>query len=218
MKIEIKNLSKEYFEKNHKIAILNDVSITFKESEIVAILGKSGSGKTTLLSMLAGIERPTSGSININGVEITDLSEDELCEWRGKNIGIVFQQFFLVGHLTALENVNLGMEISHNSNLDKAKEWLSLVQLSDRLNHFPMMLSGGEQQRVAIARALASNPSVILADEPSGNLDSETGNIVMDLMFKIVREKKLSLILVTHDEELARRADRVVRLSQGRCV
>lgn len=218
MKIKINELKKHYIQGKNTIVVLDGVNQEIASGEIVALLGKSGSGKTTMLSLLAGLEHPDSGSILVDHTDITKLSEEDLCDWRAKNLGIIFQQFHLIPHLTALENVLLSLEINGREDRDLALSWLSLVGLSERAHHFPSMLSGGEQQRVAIARALAFGPAMLLADEPTGNLDVETGKIIIDLLFKIVREKKTTMILVTHDEELAHKADRIIRLTGGKCL
>ena len=217
MKIDISSLHKSFVQGKNTIQVLKDVSLSMQSGEIVALLGKSGSGKTTMLSLLAGLEKPEKGHIKMADQDLTVLSEEALCDWRAKNLGIIFQQFHLIPHLTALENVQLPLEINNKLDSKLAADWLEKVGLGHRLNHFPSMLSGGEQQRVAIARALVFNPNLILADEPTGNLDVETGKSVIDSLFSIVRANKTTMILVTHDEELAQRADRIVRLSGGQC-
>lgn len=217
MRIEVKNLNKHFEQGKKSIQVLSDVSLDIKSGEIIALLGKSGSGKTTMLSLLAGLDRPDKGSISVDGQDLTKLSEEELCKFRAEKLGIVFQQFHLIPHLTALENVFLSFEINGSEDKEKAMEWLEMVGLKDRANHYPSMLSGGEQQRVAIARALAFGPPLLLADEPTGNLDTETGKHVIEILFNMVREKKTTMILVTHDEELAQKADRIVRLIGGKC-
>lgn len=217
MKISVRNLKKNFIQGKNIIKVLDDVSLEIHSGEIIALLGKSGSGKSTLLSLLAGLERPDFGSIFFDQSDLTKLSEEALCEWRSKSLGIVFQQFNLIPHLTALENVLLPLEINGQDDKKKALDWLSLVGLEDRVDHFPSMLSGGEQQRVAIARALVFGPPMLLADEPTGNLDIETGKKVIETLFNIVREKKITMIIVTHDEELALKADRIVRLTGGKC-
>lgn len=219
MKIKISNLKKSYLEPERELTILSDINLEINSGEVVALLGKSGSGKTTMLSMLSGLEKPTTGEIIINGEDITKLNEQALCSWRAKSLGIIFQQFHLVPHLTALENVMLPLEImdSKNSIFEEAKKWLSLVGLDDRIGHYTNKLSGGEQQRVAIARALAKSPQLILADEPTGNLDNETGQIIIKLLFEMVRKDKLTMVLVTHDEDLAKLCDRTIRLVGGKC-
>lgn len=217
MKIAINGIKKNYLQGKNIIKVLDGVTLEVQSGEIIALLGKSGSGKTTMLSLLAGLEKPDSGSILADQVDLTKLNEEELCEWRAKNLGIIFQQFHLIPHLTALENVLLCLEINGIKDKSIAENWLNMLGLQDRADHYPSMLSGGEQQRVAIARALAFSPSMLLADEPTGNLDVETGKAIVDILFKIVREKKTTMILVTHDEELALKADRIVRLSGGVC-
>ncbi|NOT78945.1 MAG: ABC transporter ATP-binding protein [Bacteriovoracaceae bacterium] len=218
MKIEVKGINKHFTQGKNSIQVLTDVSLEVKSGETIALLGKSGSGKTTMLSLLAGLDHPDSGFIVVDNEDISQLSEEKLCDYRAKKLGIVFQQFHLIPHLTALENVLLSFEINGSSDKTTAMNWLEMVGLKDRANHYPSMLSGGEQQRVAIARALAYGPPLLLADEPTGNLDAETGKVVIDILFKIVREKKTTMILVTHDEELASRADRIIRLVGGRCL
>lgn len=219
MKIKINNLKKSYLEPARELTILTDVNLEIQSGEVVALLGKSGSGKTTMLSMLSGLEKPSLGEILIDGVDITKLDEQALCEWRANSLGIIFQQFHLVPHLTALENVMLPLEIMHSSHsaVEEAKKWLAFVGLIDRVGHLTNKLSGGEQQRVAIARALAKNPKLILADEPTGNLDNETGQLVIKLLFEMVRKNNLTMILVTHDEDLAKLCDRTIRLAGGKC-
>ena len=217
MKISVKNLNKHFLQGKNAINVLNDVNLDIRSGEIIALLGKSGSGKTTMLSMLAGLDRPDQGSITVDEQDLTNLSEEALCEYRAKKLGIVFQQFHLIPHLTAFENVLLSFEINGNEDKETALKWLEMVGLKDRANHYPSMLSGGEQQRVAIARALSFGPPILLADEPTGNLDVETGKTIIDILFKMVREKKTTMILVTHDDELAAKADRIVRLIGGKC-
>lgn len=218
MKISVKNLKKTFVQGKNIISVLDDLAIDIDNGEIIALLGKSGSGKSTLLSLLAGLERADKGSIFFGQDDLTKLSEEELCEFRSKNLGIVFQQFNLIPHLTALENVMLPLEINGDLDKKKALDWLRLVGLHERMNHYPSMLSGGEQQRVAIARALVFEPPFLLADEPTGNLDTETGKNVIEILFSIVRKKKITMIIVTHDEELASKADRIVHLTGGKCL
>lgn len=217
MKIEIVNVSKHFQQGKNVIKVLNDINLEIKTGEIIALLGKSGSGKTTMLSLLAGLDRPDHGNILVDGQELTKLSEEALCEYRAQKLGIVFQQFHLIPHLTALENVLLSFEINGNEDRESALKWLEMVGLKERADHYPAMLSGGEQQRVAIARALSFGPPLLLADEPTGNLDVETGKSIIEILFKMVREKKITMILVTHDPELAAKADRIVRLIGGQC-
>ena len=217
MKISVKNMSKHFLQGKNVINVLNDVNLEIESGEIIALLGKSGSGKTTMLSMLAGLDRPDQGSITVDGQDLMKLSEEALCQYRANKLGIVFQQFHLIPHLTAFENVLLSFEINGYEDKTEALKWLEMMGLSDRANHYPSMLSGGEQQRVAIARALSFGPPILLADEPTGNLDVETGKSIIDILFKMVREKKTTMILVTHDEELAAKADRIIRLIGGKC-
>lgn len=217
MKIKVQNVSKKFEQGKNLIHVLNGVNLEVKSGEVIALLGKSGSGKTTMLSLLAGLDKPDTGNILIDDLDLTKLSEDELCKYRAGTLGIVFQQFHLIPHLTAFENVLLSFEINGKEDRKSAMEWLELVGLKDRANHYPSMLSGGEQQRVAIARALSFGPPLILADEPTGNLDVETGKSIIEILFNIVREKKITMILVTHDEELATKADRIIRLVGGKC-
>lgn len=217
MKIQVEHLTKEFKQGKNTISVLNDVNMTIESGEIIALLGKSGSGKTTMLSLLAGLDRPDAGKILVGDDNLSSFNEDQLCEFRAEKIGIVFQQFHLIPHLTALENVLLSFEINGRDDRAMAEKWLEMVGLKERADHYPSMLSGGEQQRVAIARALSSEPPIILADEPTGNLDVETGKTIIDILFKMVREKKMTMILVTHDEELATKADRIIRLIGGKC-
>jgi len=216
MSLVLKNLIKNFKQGEDQVHVLKGLNAEIKDSEIVAIVGQSGGGKSTLLSLLAGLDRPTSGSIVVGGKDLTDLSEQEMTSFRGEKIGIVFQQFHLLPHLTALENVMVPLEILKESHREtRAKEILEKMNLSHRLNHFPSQLSGGECQRVAIARALVVRPKILLADEPSGNLDSETGAKVMDAFFNVIREHKVTTILVTHSEALAQRCDRQLQLRNG---
>lgn len=218
MKILISNLKKSFTQGKKIINVLDDISLEIKSGEIVALLGKSGSGKTTMLSLLAGLEKPDLGEILVDNINLVKLNEEELCRYRAEHLGIVFQQFHLIPHLTAMENVLLPLEINGNENREKALDWLNMVGLKERADHYPSMLSGGEQQRVAIARAFVSNPPILLADEPTGNLDLETGKLVIDILFKMVKENKTTMILVTHDEDLAKKADRIVKIIGGKCL
>lgn len=215
MNLTVNSLKKSFQQGNQTISVLKNVSFSARAGEVVAILGKSGSGKSTLMGLLGGLDQPDSGSIHIQGKELTTMSSDERITFRGKNVGIVFQSYHLVPHLTALENIQLQLEILNRPDSEKATWWLSQVGLSDRAGHFPSQLSGGESQRVALARALVHEPSLILADEPSGHLDQETGGSVMDLFFKIVRSTRAACLLVTHDESLAARCDRRLHLQSG---
>jgi putative ABC transport system ATP-binding protein len=200
-----------------RVHILKDVHLDIGSGEAIGLVGPSGSGKTTLLMVLAGLERTDTGSITVAGEDLTGLDEDALARFRGRNVGIVFQSFHLIPTMTALENVAVPLELAGNPKaFDRAREELAAVGLSERLNHYPAQLSGGEQQRVALARALAPNPAILVADEPTGNLDEATGKQIIELLFKGHVERGTTLVLVTHDNALAQRCDRVVRLRSGR--
>ena len=199
------------------VSILRDVDFAAREGQPLAIVGPSGSGKTSLLMVIAGLERATSGKVVVAGHDLSRLNEDELALMRGAEIGIVFQSFYLVPTMTALENVALPLEFAGAADATTtARELLQEVGLSHRIEHFPAQLSGGEQQRVAIARALSRRPKLILADEPTGNLDRRTGGQVIDLLFGLQRRRGATLILVTHDERLAEACERTVRMADGR--
>ena len=199
--------------------VIKGIDFTINQNEKLAIVGKSGSGKTSLLMLMAGLEKPTSGQINYQEQNITAYTEDQLTEYRKKNIGIVFQSFYLISNYTALENVALSLEINFQKDaLSQAKEILVDLGLEDRLYHFPNQLSGGEQQRVAIARAMIKKPELILADEPTGNLDDENTKIITELIFNIATKYQKSLCLVTHDADLAKRCDRIMKIENGTVV
>jgi putative ABC transport system ATP-binding protein len=216
--ISVKNLVKTIETPTHRVEILRGISFEIPESQVVSITGPSGSGKSTLLGLLAGLDWPTSGSIELDNTDITRLNEDELAVLRGKKIGFVFQAYQLIPTLTALENVLLPAELSGNgraSQLERAEYLLESVGLRDRADHYPAQLSGGEQQRTGIARAFMMKPSILLADEPTGNLDSANGEHVLQLMLKLNREQGTTLILVTHDQKLTEHADRRIALRDG---
>ena len=199
--------------------VIKGIDFTIHQNEKLAIVGKSGSGKTSLLMLMAGLEKPTSGNITYQDQDITSYTEDQLTEYRKKNIGIVFQSFYLIPNYTALENVALSLEINFQKDaLIQAKEILVDLGLEDRLNHFPSQLSGGEQQRVAIARAMIKKPELILADEPTGNLDDENTEVITELIFNIATKYQKSLCLVTHDADLAKRCDRIMTIENGTVV
>lgn len=199
------------------VEILKGVDLAVLPGESIAVVGPSGSGKTSLLMVIAGLERATSGQVRVAGQQFMALGEDELALVRGANIGIVFQSFHLVPTMTALENVALPLEFAGKADaFDVARSMLGEVGLSHRTDHFPAQLSGGEQQRVALARALGPRPQILLADEPTGNLDGKTGGQVVDLLFNLQRRSQATLILVTHDVSLAERCGRVVRMADGR--
>ena len=199
--------------------VIKGINFSINQNERLAIVGKSGSGKTSLLMLMAGLEKPTLGSIKFQNQELTTYSEDQLTDFRKKNIGIVFQSFYLIPSYTALENVALSLEINFQKNaLVKAEEILTDLGLKDRLYHFPNQLSGGEQQRVAIARAIINKPELILADEPTGNLDEENSQVIADLLFNVSQKYQKSLCLVTHDLELANKCDRLMKIDNGTII
>ena len=198
------------------VKVLNGVSLTINSGEAVGIVGASGSGKSTLLMTMTGLEKPDQGDVRIAGQSLIPMDEDALARFRGRHIGIVFQSFHLIPTMTALENVALPLELAGKANaFAKARLELESVGLGDRLSHYPAQLSGGEQQRVAIARALAPDPAMIVADEPTGNLDEATGEKIIELLFSLRATRGATLILVTHDLDLARRCDRIIRLRAG---
>jgi putative ABC transport system ATP-binding protein len=216
--IEVRSLRKNLISGGNQLEILKGIDLTIAKGESVAIEGPSGSGKSTLLGLLAGFDSPTSGSIKIDQEEITSLNEDQLALLRGKKLGFVFQSYNLIPTLTAEENVALPLELrgeSHKSQ-DRAQELLTAVGLGERMSHYPVQLSGGEQQRVALARAFSCSPSILLADEPTGNLDSATGGLVLEMMLKLNRIQGATLVIVTHDPALSRLTDRIVYLRDGR--
>lgn len=219
MSLYIKNLQKSFNQGEDRVAVLNGLNADIKNGEVVAIVGQSGSGKSTLLSLLAGLDQADTGDVVVDGVNLSTMNEKQVTEFRGQNIGIVFQQYHLVSHLTAMENVMLPMEILGKADAEKqALELLKEMGLEHRLHQFPSRMSGGECQRVAIARALAVRPKILLADEPSGNLDIHTGDKVMEIFFNAARKYQITTILVTHSEGLAKRCQRTLRLSEGRLV
>ena len=209
--IAVRNLVKTIRNGAHEVQIIRDISFEVPPRQFVAIMGPSGSGKSTLLGLIAGLDWPSSGSIFVDGEDITTLPEDQMAQLRGKKLGFVFQSYHLIPTLTALENVVLPMEFNGGPNSGaaaRANYLLESVGLADRASHYPVQLSGGEQQRVALARAFMMKPSVLLADEPTGNLDSENGRHVLDLLLRLNKEEETTLILVTHDELLASHAQR----------
>jgi putative ABC transport system ATP-binding protein len=219
--IVVNNLVKTIDTGTHLVRILRDISFEVPRAQIVAIMGPSGSGKSTLLGMLAGLDWPSSGTVLLDGIEITGLSEDEMATMRGRKIGFIFQAYQLIPTLTAIENVLLPAEMSGdqvNGAIGRAEQLLDGVGLLDRHDHYPAQLSGGEQQRVAIARAFMMQPSILLADEPTGNLDSTNGAHVLELLLKLNKEQDTTLVLVTHDEELSSHADRRIVLRDGQIV
>ncbi|HEX5806961.1 MAG TPA: ABC transporter ATP-binding protein [Macromonas sp.] len=214
--IAVRRLSKQVEDATGTLVILRDIEFTLARGESVAIVGASGSGKSTLLSLLAGLDTPSQGTVLIDGVDLFALDEDQRAALRAQKVGFVFQSFQLLGHLTALENVMLPLELANRPDArDVARQMLERVGLAERLQHYPKVLSGGEQQRVALARAFVVKPAVLLADEPTGSLDFASGDKVMQLMFDLNREHGTTLVLVTHDEQIARRCDRRIRIEAG---
>lgn len=214
--VQAVKLMKSFTQGTTKIHAVSDVSFEVPEGKTMAIVGPSGSGKTTLLSLLAGLDRPDSGDIRVDGKSLVQFSEEDLSHFRGTNMGIIFQQFHLMPQLSALENVCLPLDIhGHPNSRERAIKALGDVGLADRADHLPNQLSGGECQRVAIARAIVVEPKILFADEPSGNLDTETGKKVSDLLFELVHKKKMTMILVTHDLSLASQCDKMVRIEGG---
>jgi putative ABC transport system ATP-binding protein len=218
--IEVRGLTKSIDTGTHRVDILKGIDLHIPRGQFAAIMGPSGSGKSTLLGLLAGLDSPTGGKILLDGEEITSLREDEMALLRGRKIGFVFQSYHLIPTLTAEENVLLPMELAGDGAGGRARsrELLERVGLDGRRDHYPVQLSGGEQQRVALARAFALRPPILLADEPTGNLDSATGQVVLDLMLAMNREQGATMVLVTHEEAIARCADRRIVLRDGLVV
>jgi putative ABC transport system ATP-binding protein len=215
--LKLNKVNLKYKTGKDNIRVLKDVNLTTKKKETISIIGESGSGKTSLIMLIGGLEKATSGKIFFQNNEITKLSEDEVSEIRRKNIGIIFQSFYLIPNYTAVENVALTLELNKFKNPEKeARELLDRFGLSHRFNNLPSQLSGGEQQRVAIARAIAMKPELILADEPTGNLDTDNSVMISDILFKYVKEEGSSLIMVTHDPKLANKAKRKIRIKDGK--
>ena len=217
--IRVENLTMQLRGGGQVVSILKGLSFEVPRKQMVSIVGPSGSGKSTLLGLLAGLDKPTTGSIQLNGQEITTWTEDKLAHFRRQNIGYLFQSFHLIPTLTALENVMLPLELSSDwSAKARARDLLEAVGLQDRQSHYPTQLSGGEQQRVAVARAFSCRPPILLADEPTGNLDSATGQLVIDLLLRLHRDQGSTLILVTHDSTLAEQTERILTLHDGTIV
>lgn len=212
--VELKNVSRIYKSGEHEQKALDDVDLEFGEGKFIVVLGPSGAGKSTLLNLLGGLDSPTEGTIVVDGQDISKLSSDELAEYRAKSVGFVFQFYNLIPTLTVRENVELVNQISPNPL--SGEQMIEEVGLSDHLNNFPSELSGGEQQRVSIARALAKNPKILLCDEPTGALDSETGVVVLKLLLKMARNYGKTIIIVTHNQNIAKMADEVVRVKNGK--
>ena len=215
--LKLKKINLKYQTDKESIKVLKDIDLTTKKKDTISIVGESGSGKTSLIMLIGGLEKATSGKIFFQDQEITALSEDEVSEIRRKHIGIVFQSFYLIPNYTAVENVALTLELNKLKNPEKqAKELLDRFGLKNRFNNLPSQLSGGEQQRVAIARAIAMKPELILADEPTGNLDTENSLMISDILFKYVKDEGSSLIMVTHDPKLADKAKRKIKIKDGK--
>lgn len=216
--IELTGISKTYYLGGSELKVLQDVNLKINAGEMVAIMGPSGSGKTTMLNLLGCLDRPTSGSYTLDGKEVSHLSRHELADVRGHKIGFIFQSFNLLPYLSALDNVKLGLQYAGQANDHKAEQALSGVGLAERMKHRPVELSGGERQRVAIARAIAKNPPVILADEPTGNLDSKTGEEIISILTELNINQGMTLIVVTHDAKVAQRCRRIVHFLDGKIV
>ena len=217
--LELQDIYLNYKTENSLVEVIKGVNLKINSGENVAVVGKSGSGKTSLIMLIAGLEKVTSGKIIFENQDISAYSEDELADLRKRKIGIVFQSFYLIPNYTALENVSLVLEINKIENAQKkSAELLDQFGLKDRLNHFPSQLSGGEQQRVAIARSIILSPKLILADEPSGNLDSENSKLIIQLLFKYSKQNNSSLILVTHDQSIAKECDKIIEIKDGKII
>ena len=217
--IQFDNVSLSYGTKSDAVEVLKSISFSIDRKEVVSIVGPSGSGKTSIIMLASGLETASSGSVKVTGQEIVGLKENQLSEVRRKNIGIVFQSFYLIPNLTAVENVLLSLEANQQFNLEQdAENLLDEFGLSHRLHHLPSELSGGEQQRVAIARALINKPKIILADEPTGNLDSANSESMIDLLFDYTKKSQTSLVMVTHDNTIANRCDRTIEIRDGQIV
>lgn len=220
MILEAKEIFKTYKGINKDLTVLDNINFHVKKGEILAIVGPSGSGKTTLLGLCAGLDNPTTGLINLADEPISEMTENEKADLRNRKVGFIFQNFQLLPTLTALENVMIPLELQGRAEgaKAKAKDLLERVGLGGRYDHYPSQLSGGEQQRVSMARAFSNDPEILFADEPTGNLDEETGQIVEDLLFELNKEKQTTLVIVTHDLELANKTDRIIKLKGGKII
>ncbi len=217
--LQVKELTREFKSGTKNLTVVNHINFDIEEGSVSAIVGPSGSGKTTLLGLCAGLDQPTSGDVILQGIKLSDLSEDERARVRNEHVGFVFQTFQLVPTLTAIENVMVPLELRGDSTKEVRKRALDLlteVGLGDRTHHYPNQLSGGEQQRVAIARAFINKPKILFADEPTGNLDTETGEHIEELIFDLNKSQQTTLVLVTHDLELAQKCDRIIRIKNGK--
>jgi putative ABC transport system ATP-binding protein len=217
--LKLNNVSKSYQSAGNDLTVLHDITFSVDPGVTMAIVGPSGSGKTTLLGLSAGLDKATTGVVSINGISINELNEDQRAKMRNQYIGFIFQNFQLMPTLTALENVMVPLELRREKNIrSRARELLEKVGLGERTHHYPVQLSGGEQQRVAMARAFSTNPKILFADEPTGNLDEESSNNVVNLLFGLNKEAGTTLILVTHNAELAAQTQRILKLKSGRIV
>lgn len=217
--LQVDNITKSYKSGNRQLTVLHDISFAVEEGSIVSIIGPSGSGKTTLLGLCAGLDRATSGSIVLNGIRLDEMGEEERARMRNRYLGFVFQNFQLMPTLTALENVMVPLELRGEKNVkSRALALLEKVGLGERIHHYPAQLSGGEQQRVSIARAFSTNPKILFADEPTGNLDDETSDKIVRLLFELNREAGTTLIIVTHNPELAESTHRIIKLKGGHII
>ncbi len=217
--LSVENLKKTYSSGSKELTVLEDINFEIEERETFAIVGPSGSGKTTLLGLCAGLDKPDSGNINLCGANISELNEDQRAALRNEKVGFVFQDFQLIPTLTALENVAVPLELLGDKNAQQvSKDLLEKVGLKDRFDHYPSQLSGGEKQRVALARAFSNRPSILFADEPTGNLDEETGQKVVDLLIELNEAAGTTLVIVTHDLELAQKTQRILRLKGGKII
>lgn len=217
--LQVNNLTKTYSSGNKSLTVLDNVSFTIEQGDTFSIVGPSGSGKTTLLGLCAGLDRASNGTVSLNGINLDNLDEDERAGVRNEHVGFIFQNFQLIPTLTALENVMVPMELKGEKGAaEKAMKLLDRVGLADRHDHYPTQLSGGEQQRVSLARAFSNRPKILFADEPTGNLDADTGDLVEQLLFDLNKEEGTTLVLVTHDLELAAKTQRILKLKGGKVV
>ena len=217
--LDIKNVSKIYQSGHHSLTVLNDINFSIAKGETVAITGPSGSGKTTLLGLCAGLDRSSAGTVTLNGVQLDTLSEDERAAVRNQYVGFIFQNFQLLPTLTALENVMVPLELRGEKNSkNHALDLLAKVGLADRADHYPVQLSGGEQQRVSLARAFSNKPALLFADEPTGNLDAETSEKIIKLLFDLNKDAGTTLVIVTHDLDLAARTNRIIKIKGGQLI
>jgi putative ABC transport system ATP-binding protein len=219
--VEVRNVYKSYYRNHLEIPVLRDITLSVPEGEYLALMGPSGSGKTTLLNLIAGIDRPTSGTITVAGEEVTQLSETEMANWRTRHVGMIYQFYNLIPVLTAYENVELPLLLTHLSRKERRAHVelaLEVVGLSDRIDHYPRQLSGGQQQRVAIARAVVTDPTLLIADEPTGDLDRKSAEEVLNLVQELNRDSKKTIIMVTHDPHAAERARVILHLEKGELI